>query len=116
MAQEIEKIWPEWKVERRIGGGAYGDTNVKDDFYWAACELYATTQDATYLTDMKGYADCFKVTTNLEGGENNGSFSSFNWGNTAGLGSLTMYLNRDLSLIHISGPRDTERSRMPSSA
>lgn len=24
MAQEIEKIWPEWKVERRIGGGAYG--------------------------------------------------------------------------------------------
>lgn len=98
LSYEAAKANPELyaPLDQAIGGGAYGDTNVKDDFYWAACELYATTQDATYLTDMKGYADCFKVTTNLEGGENNGSFSSFNWGNTAGLGSLTMYLNRDI--------------------
>ena len=45
---------------------------------------------------MKGYADCFKLTTSLEGGENTGSFGSFNWGNTAGLGTLTLYLNRDV--------------------
>ena len=25
------------------GGGAYGDTSVTDEFYWAAAELYATT-------------------------------------------------------------------------
>lgn len=24
MTQEIEKIWPEWKVVERIGSGAYG--------------------------------------------------------------------------------------------
>ena len=37
----------------------------------------------------------FGITTNISGGENNGSFSSFNWGCTAGLGTLSIYLNKD---------------------
>ena len=80
-------------MDQAIGGGAYGDTNVKDDAYWAACELYATTGDATYYNDLSKYSDAFKVVTYLEGGENKGSLSSFNWGNTASCGSLTLYLN-----------------------
>ena len=24
MSQEIEKVWPEWKVESQIGKGAFG--------------------------------------------------------------------------------------------
>ena len=30
------------------GGGPYGDDNVSDEFYWAACELYITTTVRTY--------------------------------------------------------------------
>ena len=86
-------------MDQAIGGGAYGDDYVDDDFYWAACELYATTGDQTYYTDLSKYQNedaddkAFSVTTNLGGGENNGSFSSFNWGCTAGLGTLTLYLS-----------------------
>ncbi|WP_040391601.1 glycoside hydrolase family 9 protein [Catelliglobosispora koreensis] len=31
-----------------IGGGAYDDTNVTDEFYWAAAALYVTTGSAVY--------------------------------------------------------------------
>ncbi|MET8279557.1 glycoside hydrolase family 9 protein [Micromonospora sp. NPDC005174] len=34
------------------GGGAYDDSNVTDEFYWAAVELYLTTGAQTYLTDL----------------------------------------------------------------
>ncbi len=86
-------------LDQAIGGGAYGDTYVEDDFYWAECELYATTGDQTYYDALSKYANkdandkAFSITTNLSGGENNGSFSSFNWGCTAGLGTLTLYLS-----------------------
>ncbi|MCI7804013.1 MAG: glycoside hydrolase family 9 protein [Oscillospiraceae bacterium] len=90
-------------MDQAIGGGAYGDTYVEDDFYWAACELYATTGDSSYYDELKGYKNeapddkAFSLTTNLGGGENNGSFSSFNWGCTAGLGTLTLYLSDNTS-------------------
>jgi endoglucanase len=35
------------------GGGAYGDFNVSDEFYWAATELFITTGDAAYEADMR---------------------------------------------------------------
>nr|WP_306207240.1 glycoside hydrolase family 9 protein [Actinoplanes sp. RD1] len=31
-----------------VGGGAYNDTDVRDDFTWAAAELYLTTGDNSY--------------------------------------------------------------------
>nr|WP_308424577.1 glycoside hydrolase family 9 protein [Micromonospora sonchi] len=34
------------------GGGAYDDGNVTDEFYWAAVELYLTTGERAYLTDL----------------------------------------------------------------
>ncbi len=34
------------------GGGAYGDGNVSDEFYWAAAELYLTTGERKYLTEV----------------------------------------------------------------
>lgn len=89
-------------LDQAIGGGGYGDTYVQDDAYWAACELYATTGDSTYYDFLKTYKNnndktgkdkAFSLTTSLGGGENNGSFSSFNWGCTAGLGTLTLYLS-----------------------
>jgi endoglucanase len=88
-------------MDQAIGGGAYGDNYVEDDFYWAACELYLTTGDSSYYDDLSTYQNAdandkaFSLTTNLAGGENNGSFTSFNWGCTAGLGTLSLYLNED---------------------
>lgn len=90
-------LWP--PLDQAIGGGAYGDTKSTDDAYWAACELYATTGDSTYYDDLSKYEDAFDVVTYIKGGENQGSFGSFNWGNTASAGSLTLYLNKDNSKL-----------------
>ena len=91
-------------LDQAIGGGPYGDTYVTDDYYWALCELFATTGDEEYYTklmdykndnDSEGADKALSVTYNLGGGENKGSFSSFNWGCTSGMGTLSLYLNSD---------------------
>ncbi|QOC92714.1 glycoside hydrolase family 9 protein [Micromonospora craniellae] len=35
-----------------VGGGPYDDSDVTDEFYWAAVELYLTTGERAYLTDL----------------------------------------------------------------
>ena len=84
------------------GGGPYGDTDVTDEFYWAACELYITSEKADYKTDMLGYDDksgkCFGVNTALYGGENNGTASAFTWGTVSALGTLSLSINGDALL------------------
>ena len=93
-------------LDQAIGGGGYGDTYVDDDAYWAACELFSTTGDEEYYNFLKDYKNihegdghdkAFDITTSLGGGENNGSFSSFNWGCTAGLGTVTLLLSDKVS-------------------
>ncbi len=63
------------------GGGAYGDDDVSDEFYWAAAELYLTTGEAAYLTDVTASrhhtGDVFAAT-------------GFSWGSTAALGRLDL--------------------------
>ena len=77
-------------MEDTPGGGAYGDDNVDDEFYWAACELYITTGDAKYLDDAKSSSYYLKVLTDLSGGESVNTFGSFDWGHTATLGTLSL--------------------------
>ncbi len=77
------------------GGGAYGDDNVTDEFYWAACELYAATGDNSYYTDLQESAWAFDVPSDMNGGEASGFTGSFDWGHTASLGSLTLTLHPD---------------------
>ncbi|MFG1675928.1 glycoside hydrolase family 9 protein [Micromonospora sp. NPDC049282] len=64
------------------GGGAYDDTDVRDEFYWAAAELWLTTGDKAYLADVTGSpmhtADVFTA---------NGAFS---WQSVAALGRLDL--------------------------
>lgn len=36
------------KFEPKITTGAYGDRRFNDEWFWAACELYATTKDEQY--------------------------------------------------------------------
>jgi endoglucanase len=39
-------------TDRDLGGGAYSDDSVDDEFYWAAAELYLTTLDTQYQRDI----------------------------------------------------------------
>jgi endoglucanase len=73
-----------------VGGGAYNDNKVSDEFYWAAAELYLTTGEKQYATDVlaspENTADVF------------GS-GAFDWASTAAAGRL------DLALVpnHLPG-------------
>ncbi|MFI1172884.1 glycoside hydrolase family 9 protein [Streptomyces melanogenes] len=64
------------------GGGAYGDTQVTDEFYWAAAELYATTGES-------GYRDAVTSST-WHTSPTAFSAYGFGWADTAALGRLTL--------------------------
>lgn len=57
--------------------GEYGDGNVKDEFQWAAAELYTTTGDTKYYNDIN-------ITTTLD------SFGIPAWPNVNTLGLITL--------------------------
>lgn len=65
------------------GGGAYSDSTVSDEFYWAASELYATTGDSAYRTDVTA-SPHYKAAGLTRAG--------FYWGGTAPLGDITLAL------------------------
>ncbi|MBR1897718.1 MAG: glycoside hydrolase family 9 protein [Oscillospiraceae bacterium] len=96
-AYEAAKKHPEMyaPLDESVGGGAYGDDDAQDEFYWAACELYAATGDKTYLDDAKSSRFALDIPSELNGGESVGIVGSFDWGHTAALGSLTLLLHRD---------------------
>jgi endoglucanase len=59
------------------GGGNYDDNNVKDEFYWAAAELFVTTGKEEYRTALLD-SDSFP------------QVGSFDWGHTAPLGTISL--------------------------
>ncbi len=64
-----------------INTGAYDDTNVEDEFFWAATELYLLTNEKEYLSKAHEYAP-----------EN---FVSPVWGNVAGLARYEWAISND---------------------
>jgi endoglucanase len=94
--------------DEAIGGGPYGDDYVMDDFYWAACELYAATGGEQYLEFIHESDHCFEVPDYLTKGEEKKTVGQFNWGNTAALGTLTLALGAsDLSEEDLQKCRDS---------
>lgn len=79
------------------GGGPYDDTNVTDEAYWAAAELYITTGERQFkdavLTSPLHRADVFDL-------------NGFDWGHVAALGRI------DLATLpsHIPGRQQVRRS------
>ncbi len=63
------------------GGGSYSDGDVSDEFYWAAVELYLTTGEASYRTDL---------TASPHHTGNVFDANGFGWGGTAALGRLDL--------------------------
>lgn len=82
-------------LDESVGGGPYGDNYSDDEFYWAACELYTTTGDNKYLSDIKNNENYLKMQTSIDKGECVDTVGTFDWGNTAALGNMTLYLNKE---------------------
>ncbi|MFV2120203.1 glycoside hydrolase family 9 protein [Streptomyces sp. Act-28] len=84
-----------------IGGGAYEDNDVTDEFYWAAAELFVTTGQDGYrrhLLDSPLHGDAGKVFP--RGG--------MWWGGTAGLGALSLAtVENDLTAAELATVRST---------
>jgi endoglucanase len=70
------------------GGGPYDDRNVTDDFYWAAAELYITTEKPEYK-DFLIRSEHFKQVT-APWDDNPGMATSMTWGDTRTLGSVSL--------------------------
>ncbi|MFU8873722.1 glycoside hydrolase family 9 protein [Micromonospora sp. SL4-19] len=64
------------------GGGAYDDSNVTDEFYWAAVELWLTTGERAYLTDL--------TASPLHTAEVFDAGGAFGWQSVAALGRLDL--------------------------
>lgn len=82
-------------LDQSIGGGPYGDDCADDEFYWAACELYLTTGEKAYLKDLEKSDLAYTVPATLSAGEDADTAGSFDWGNTAALGTLSLALHKD---------------------
>lgn len=83
------------------GGGNYDDTNISDEQYWAAAELFITTGKDEYRDFVTG-SRFFNVLPPLNGG----SFSAMNWGNTAALGTISLaVVPNDLADDDVAGLR-----------
>lgn len=82
-------------LDESIGGGAYGDTDASDEFYWAAMELFITTGDDYYYDECRDSDFFLDVPLTLGGGESVDSVGSFDWGNTGALGTFSAALNPD---------------------
>jgi endoglucanase len=66
------------------GGGPYDDGYVLDEFYWAAAELYVTTGEAQYLTDLEQNPHHKELRKNDETG------SVMTWAITDSLGLISL--------------------------
>jgi endoglucanase len=80
--KQPKRIAPESDTD---GGGAYGDGNLEDEFYWAAAELWATTGKPDYKKAATQSPRHAKFPTEAGGQE-----SSFNWGSTDALGMISL--------------------------
>ncbi len=69
-----------------VGGGPYGDTNLGDEFYWAAAELYVTTHASEYREFIRQSPYYLSMPTTF--GEH--SAPAMTWAVTQALGTITL--------------------------
>src|SRR5262249_19408246 len=65
-----------------VGGGPYDDTDVSDEMYWAAAELFITTGNHAYEDFVMGSPHHKAVPDHLAG-DANGAATAMNWQSTA---------------------------------
>jgi endoglucanase len=72
-----------------MGGGAYDDTEVSDEFYWAAVELYLATNDAEYQEYLAKSPHYRKIPRD-SGQAGGGVPSAMTWQNVTALGTISL--------------------------
>jgi Glycosyl hydrolase family 9./N-terminal ig-like domain of cellulase. len=65
------------------GGGAYGDRDASDEFYWAAAELFVTTGEETYAQALRSSPHFLAAPTADGAGE-------ISWAQVRTLGTITL--------------------------
>ena len=70
-----------------VGGGPYDNTDVSDEFYWAAAELFITTKKDAYKAFLEK-SPSFKKIPIMQGAD--GLPSAFDWGNVGALGTISL--------------------------
>lgn len=65
-----------------VGGGPYDDLTVRDEYYWAAVELYLTTGKAAYADFVRRSPDFLEVSA--------GAQSALNWQLVHALGTISI--------------------------
>jgi endoglucanase len=79
----------------KTGGGPYNDSYVKDEFYWAACELYVTTGKDEYLDYLKDSPHYLDLPVTLANGEDDGLTGCWTWGSVQGCGTVSLALAKE---------------------
>ncbi len=84
-AKANPEMWASTDAEH--GGGPYEDERVDDEFYWAAAELYITTEKDEYKKEVTGSKFYKQVPSFLEYDRASGTFT---WKDIAPPGSLSL--------------------------
>ncbi len=83
------------------GGGPYSDTDVTDEKYWAAAELFITTGEEKYLKAARQSPHYLKMPMQAGGG-----VSSFSWSSVAGCGTVSLAtVPSNLSRVDVEAAR-----------
>lgn len=90
------------------GGGPYDDTDVTDEFYWAAAELWLTTGRVDFKSEVEG-SPLDKVANPVD----NGLQSWMSWQRVESLGKISMALATTRPAV---GNRERYRQQVISSA
>ena len=73
----------------KIGGGPYDDANVADEFYWAAAELFITTNQPEYRKFIQASPYYLKIPQS-SGKDGGGVPSAMTWQMVSGLGTISL--------------------------
>jgi endoglucanase len=73
-----------------VGGGPYDDKNVRDEFYWAAAELFITTAKPEYQKAATSAPFYKHFPVSSEGSASSGAVTPMTWQDTAALGSMSL--------------------------
>lgn len=79
-------------INNNQGGGAYEDNYVTDEFFWAAAELFITTNKSTYREYLNNHTSFMYSIPKVLGGEaaDHGHSTSMTWQNTQTLGNISL--------------------------
>src|SRR5262249_25789958 len=81
------------------------DTDVSDEMYWAAAELFITTGNHVYEDFVMGSPHHQAVPDHL-GGDAGGAATAMNWQSTAALGTISLAVAPRLNKAAVQAERD----------